>query len=150
MNRRQMFQSVFSNELTQLFDILCANFIDEVTIFDEVLLVRKVDIHYFQPLYDFSYRHDMYEIATVEELTQVEIFTTFMKVGQWDFVHTAGGTDFDLIGRVSDDVYVCVNNTSMNLVEIEESHSPEYVRSFTPAIKTFVSELCLMMKEYHV
>lgn len=146
--RRIMFESVFPESLTKVLDTLCKAFLRDVPIFDEVVIVQKRNIDYFLPMYDYSYRIDALDSAHSEELNQVEIFTNFMKVGQWDFVHTAGGTNFDLIGKICDDKYVCINNTYMNMAEIEEVHGAPYVRQFTHLIETFVTTLHVIMVEH--
>lgn len=141
-----MFESIYSEEFTKLLDKMCFAFLRDVSIFDEILFVKEIEMEYLAPLYDFSYRSIELDNISRDEINDLEIFTAILDKTKWTLIHTAGGTNFDAIGKISPNTFVCFNNTKMNFEEMKKIHGESYVDSFNPMIDLFIQELFFLLE----
>lgn len=145
MQRRNLFSSRLSEELTERLDTVFKDFLAKHTCFDEVLLLRISD-EGILPQYDFSYRDEALVKPSQEELVRLLTCIEVMQVSEFVGVSSSYGSEFDVLGRVAIKYYLAINNTALSLSEIipDDQDIGEFL---TPKLGPMMEIVCKLVEE---
>jgi hypothetical protein len=114
--RVKLFTPRTSFDLTEKLNHICEQFLENSKgMFDEVLLVLVNDT--VLPKYDFSYRSDGTK-PSQSELESLVLLSSTLNIGDFAFIDSAEGTDFDILIRLSEQLFIAVNNTGATLDDL--------------------------------
>ena len=145
MQRRNLFCSRLSEELTERLDTVFTDFLVEHTCFDEVLLLQIADDGVL-PQYDFSYRDEALVKPSQEELVRLLTCIELMQVGEFVGVSSSYGSEFDVLVRVAQKYYLAINNTALSLSEIIPV-GQDISEFLTPKLGPMIEIVCKLVKE---
>lgn len=134
-------QVEFDPAIHQQLDDLCLDFFRKTTgWFDEIIII-KWEAEDLKSVYDFSLRAQDMEGINTEEFIQLAEIGRNLTVWDRDWVNGAEWSSFDMVGKVSNDYLMCVNNTNASIDELEEKYPNRIFEEVKPIIERMIVKL---------
>jgi len=138
--RRIMFENIFNSQIKKILDDLSLDFFRTTGWFNEIIII-KIEWDKFQPVYDYSLRDKWEDWIKETEFVQLAQIGKNMGIWEWDWVDSAGWTSFDMVGKVSNNYLMCVNNTDASINELEEKYPNRIFEEVKPIIERMIMKL---------
>lgn len=136
-----------SEVTTHMLNEACEEFIQRSKIFDEVAVVQICTDRHLLHVYDFSYRN----LAKLDAINAKEVKALLplvdnLTVDEWSYLPAAKGTDFDVIYKMSPNLFLLINNTEMSIEEIQAQWCQNSFDEIRHLIDGFVRDILVIVK----
>lgn len=131
----------FDPAIHQQLDDLCLDFFRKTTgWFDEIIII-KWEWQELQSVYDFSLRAQNIEWIHTGEFIQLAEIGKDLSIWDRTWVNWAEGSSFDMVGKVSNEYLMCVNNTNASIDELEDKYPNRIFEEVKPIIERMIVNL---------
>lgn len=134
-------QVEFDPVIHRKLDDLCLDFFRKTTgWFDEIIIIKWEDKD-LKSVYDFSLRAQDKEWINTDEFIQLAEIGKDLAIWDWAWVNTAEWSSFDMVGKVSNNYILCINNTNASIDELEEKYPNRIFEEVKPVIERMIVKL---------